>query len=299
MTSLNKKDLKNKKTLSSWLTTGYLLIIRNEENFAEKSTIRFNYARLALLVFLALSVVFAICFYLTTTILATWFDPRHQQMETNRKLVSLSLKVDSMVNEMNNKDLFIENLKMVMSGDTSANGQDPDPAVVDQQQRALSASEIGREELAPIDSIFRLRFEASDATVIPVSSSIESDLQDIYLFQPISGIISDRFNPKGNHYGTDVVAKKDEPVKCVADGTVVFADWTQNDGYVIGVQHRSNLISVYKHNSELLKNVGSFVSAGEIISIIGNTGELTTGPHLHFELWYNGMPVDPEEFVAF
>ncbi len=291
--------MKNKKTLSSWLTTGYLLIIRNEENFAEKSTIRFNYARLFLLVFLIVAVFFGISFYLTTTILATWFDPRHQQMETNRQLVSLSLKVDSMVVEMDNKDLFIENLKMIVSGDTSFLGAEADLRATEQEQRALTASEIGAERIAPIDSVFRLRFESSDSEVLPVSSSLGSDLQDIYLFQPISGIISDRFNPKNNHYGTDVVAKKDEPVKCVADGTVIIADWTQNDGYVIGVQHRSNLISVYKHNSELLKNVGSFVSSGEIISIIGNTGELTTGPHLHFELWHNGMPVDPEEFVAF
>lgn len=291
--------MKNKKTLSSWLTTGYLLIIRSEENFAEKSTIRFNYARLSLLLFFIVSVFFAICFYLTTTMLATWFDPRHQQMETNRKLVSLSLKVDSMMIEMENKDLFIENLQLVLSGDTSMLETESDIRASEQQQRALSASEISREKLTPIDSIFRLRFESADSEILPLSSSIDADLQDIYLFQPISGIISDKFNPKRNHYGTDVVAKKDEPVKCVADGTVVFADWTQNDGYVIGVQHRSNLISVYKHNSELLKNVGSFVGAGEIISIIGNTGELTTGPHLHFELWHNGMPVDPEEFVAF
>ncbi|CAD5271199.1 MULTISPECIES: M23 family metallopeptidase [unclassified Imperialibacter] len=291
--------MKNKKTLSSWLTTGYLLIIRSEENFAEKSTIRFNYARLLLLAFVVVSVFFAICFYLATTILAKWYDPRHQQMETNRKLVSLSLKVDSMLVEMDNKDLYIDNLKLVLSGDTSMLETESDLRASEQQERVLSASEINSERLAPIDSIFRQRFESADSEILPVSSSIGSDLQDIYLFQPISGIISDKFNPKNNHYGTDVVAKKDEPVKCVADGTVILADWTQNDGYVIGIQHRSNLISVYKHNSELLKNVGSFVSAGEIISIIGNTGELTTGPHLHFELWHNGMPVDPEEFVAF
>ena len=89
------------------------------------------------------------------------------------------------------------------------------------------------------------------------------------------------------------------PVKCIADGTVIIASWTQDSGYVIGVQHRGNIISLYKHNAELLKKVGSFVNAGEIISIVGNSGEMTDGPHLHFELWYNGNPLNPEEFVTF
>ena len=95
------------------------------------------------------------------------------------------------------------------------------------------------------------------------------------------------------------VAKTNEPVKCIADGTVMIASWTQDSGYVIAVQHRGNLISVYKHNAELLKKVGNFVNAGDILSIVGNSGEMTDGPHLHFELWYNGNSLNPEEFVTF
>ena len=95
------------------------------------------------------------------------------------------------------------------------------------------------------------------------------------------------------------MARENEPVKAVADGVVVFSSWTLDGGYVLGIQHRANLISVYKHNSELLKNVGSFVSSGDIIAIIGNTGELTSGPHLHLELWYKGNPVNPKDFIAF
>ena len=95
------------------------------------------------------------------------------------------------------------------------------------------------------------------------------------------------------------MAKVNEPIKCIADGTVVFSSWTQDSGYVIMVQHRGNLISAYKHNAQLLKKVGTFVNGGEIISIVGNSGELTNGPHLHFELWYNGNSLNPEEFVTF
>ena len=122
-------------------------------------------------------------------------------------------------------------------------------------------------------------------------------LSEIFFFSPIDGIISAKYDAINQHYGVDIVAKRNEPVKCITDGTVILSSWTQDSGYVIAVQHRGDLISVYKHNAELLKKVGNFVGAGEIISITGNTGELTDGPHLHFELWFSGNPVNPEEFV--
>ena len=131
------------------------------------------------------------------------------------------------------------------------------------------------------------------------ASASYGDLQEIFFFSPKVGFVSAPYNVREGHFGIDIVAKKNEPVKCVADGTVIMASWTQDSGYVMAIQHRGNIISVYKHNAELLKEVGNFVNAGEIISIIGNTGDLTDGPHLHFELWYNGTSVDPEEFVTF
>ena len=178
-----------------------------------------------------------------------------------------------------------------------------DSTVEDFSERLISTNQVDEvsssdEELAPVDSLFRREFETAGVELITISTS-ESDLRELFLFSPVEGIVSDRFNPRIQHYGIDVVAKRNEPVKSVADGTVLMASWTQDAGYVIAIQHRRNLISVYKHNSDLLKQVGNFVSAGEIISIIGNTGELTSGPHLHFELWYDGNPVDPEEFVTF
>ena len=95
------------------------------------------------------------------------------------------------------------------------------------------------------------------------------------------------------------MAKTNEPVKGVADGTVIVSSWTQDAGYVMVVQHRGSLISMYKHNAVLVKKVGTFVNAGDIISIVGNSGEMTDGPHLHFEMWYNGNSLNPEEFVTF
>ncbi|MEM9983347.1 MAG: M23 family metallopeptidase, partial [Bacteroidota bacterium] len=113
------------------------------------------------------------------------------------------------------------------------------------------------------------------------------------------GIVSEKYSSKAKHYGTDIVSKKNEPIKSVTDGTVILSSWTEDTGNVIAIQHKSNIISIYKHNSVLLKKVGDVVKAGEVVAIVGNTGKFTTGPHLHFELWYNGNPVNPERFISF
>lgn len=130
-------------------------------------------------------------------------------------------------------------------------------------------------------------------------SKYTNKLDNIYFVTPIAGLVSAGFDLSINHYGTDIVAPKNTPVKSIANGVVISADWTRETGNTISIQHQNNIISHYKHNSSLLKNVGDIVSAGEAIAIIGNTGELTDGPHLHFELWYNGIPVNPENFFTF
>jgi len=288
--------VKAKKTLSSWLVNRYLLIIRNEENFAEKSTFSFTYAKVILLSVVIFIVMLLISLFLVETLLNQWFDPRYEQMEASRRLNTLILKVDSLAMEVESKDRFINNFKRVLNGDSvelmSENPEDP----VD--ERTVSAEEVDLSSVSPVDSAFRQEFEQTDMSLLNTSGSYR-ELREIFLFSPLDGYVSAPYALKEGHYGVDVVAKKNEPVKCIADGTVIMASWTQDSGYVIAVQHRNNLISVYKHNAELLKKVGSFVNAGEIISIIGNTGDLTDGPHLHFELWLNGNSVNPEEFVTF
>ena len=119
------------------------------------------------------------------------------------------------------------------------------------------------------------------------------------LFPPVKGTISHEFNAREKHYAIDIVTSKDAPVKSAADGTVIFSEWTTQTGYVIIIEHSNNLISVYKHNSQLLKEQGSLVKTGEVIATAGNTGELSTGPHLHFELWSDGYPIDPTNFIDF
>lgn len=287
--------MKAKKTLSSALTTRYQLIIRNEENFAEKTSVGFTYSKLILFSFLLFIVVFGMSFFLVETVLEKWFDPKYEQMVLNQQLYGLALKVDSLALEVDRKDRFIANFQRVLSGDTS-DFEDPSELLRGESQPLSRPSNL---QIEPTDSAFRKDFEKSDLSLITLANVKKQELHEAFFFSPITGFISDRYNVKKGHYGVDIVTKTNEPVKCIADGTVLFASWTQDAGYVVMIQHSANLISAYKHNAGLYKKVGTFVNAGEIISIVGNSGELTNGPHLHFELWYNGNSMNPEEFVTF
>jgi len=287
--------LKNKKTLSNWLTTKYLLIVRNEENLSERSPFSFTYAKLLVFSFALMTVMLILSLYLSRTILSQWFDPRSATLEANKKLLQLTLQIDSLSYEAERKQMFINTFKSILLEDFEGidSSRAGNPQILN---RGASQSE---DELLPIDSLIRKEFEEAGEEYLGLNIQYNQELQEVFFFSPITGIVTGPFDLSEEHYGIDIVAKSDEPVKSIADGSVIMADWTQDSGYVIAIQHRNNLISVYKHNAALLKKVGTFVSAGEIIAIIGNTGELTTGPHLHFEIWYNGTPVNPEDFVSF
>jgi murein DD-endopeptidase MepM/ murein hydrolase activator NlpD len=287
--------LKPKKTLSNWLTNRYQLVIRNEENFAEKTSMGFTYSKVILFSVIIFAIIFGISLFLAQSILAKWFDPRFAQMQMNKQLIELDQKVDSLYLEVDRKDQFILGIQRVLSGDT-INFSDPAKYLRGDGQPLVKPTEM---KLAPADSAFRKEFEKSDLALITLASVRYRELQETFFFSPLTGFLSDHYDAKSGHYGVDIVAKTNEPVKSIADGTVIFASWTQDSGYVMMIQHKGNLISVYKHNAQLYKKVGTFVNGGEIISIVGNSGEMTDGPHLHFELWYNGNPLNPEEFVTF
>jgi murein DD-endopeptidase MepM/ murein hydrolase activator NlpD len=286
-----------KRTLSGWLTNRYLLIIRNEENFAEKKTLTFNYARIILILATGFIITLSLSIYLVTSVLEQWLDPRHAQMMTNRKIIELSMRIDSLEQSAQAKEVYIDNIKLILSGNDDVY-EELNPAEAEEGQ-VYSGDQVFSTSIDPVDSQFRAEYENEDLGLINLVSNNQEEISDLYLFSPVSGIVSGAYEPSSNHYGIDVVAKENEPIKAVADGVVIFSSWTLDAGYVLGIQHRGNLMSVYKHNSELLKNVGSFVSGGDIIAIIGNTGELTTGPHLHLELWYKGNSVNPEDFFTF
>ena len=139
--------------------------------------------------------------------------------------------------------------------------------------------------------------EKYNLTVLADPEKVPTD--GVFFYKPVNGTVSAHYEAAIRHYGVDLVAKERESVLATLDGTVVYAGFDSNQGNVIQLQHKNGFISVYKHNALLLKEVGDIVQAGEAIALVGNTGKLSTGPHLHFELWYKGNPVNPEEYIAF
>lgn len=256
-----------------------------------------SFARAIILGVLSLSVIFFISLVLTRTILRQWFDPVYMETENTAKILMLSDIVDSLSIAVSQKDAYLANIQGIISGNEN----------LDLKKLAEKAQAISKPD-SPVNTVF----EPSEATLSilgefgsapleisnPVGISTGS-FAEIFFFTPIKGVLTSVFAPQEDHYGVDIVAKENEPVKAIADGTVILASWTLDTGYIISVQHSNELISIYKHNSVILKKVGDLVRAGEIISIIGNTGELTTGQHLHFELWYKGTPLNPQEFITF
>lgn len=283
--------------MSNWLTTRYQMVVRNEENLAEVSSFNFTYAKVIVISLLLFILIFIAGLFLAQTVLSQWFDPRHQTMEYNRQLLTLTTELDSLKGKLRAQDRFIDNFQNILNGDVPSGSvyKKPDNINAEDLNRDINPAKISEG-----DSIIREEFEQIEVSLTSYSrNNYSEELKDIFFFTPLQGIVSSPYDLSIDHYGVDIVAKNNEPVKSIADGTVILSSWTQEGGYVIAVQHRANLISVIRHNSALLKKVGNFVNAGEVISIIGNTGELTSGPHVHLELWYNGNPVDPEEFITF
>ena len=288
--------MSQKRTFSNWLTNRYLLIVRNEEDFSEKRTIIFNYARLILLLAFIFILSMTLSVLSVNTVLKQWFDPRYAEMEANSQVLNLTIMLDSLEHEIQVKNNYIQNVKYILEG------QNLDS--LSSSNKVLSTSTLGdinlSPALSPLDSQFRAEYESSDLGLVSLNfNRSEDELRELVFFTPLEGIITNNFDPKEDHFGIDIVSQENEPIKALADGIVIMASWTLDGGYVLVIQHSGNLISIYKHNSELLKSVGNFVGSGEVVSIIGNTGELTSGPHLHFELWFKEQAVNPEDYINF
>ena len=283
--------MKERKTLSDWLTNKYLLIIRNEEDFAEKRSLNFNYSKVIAIVFSFFLVVLAFAIFLVNTVLAQWFDPRYAQRQLQKELVGLTTKVDSLELQTQLKDEYILTFRKMLVGGVSIDE-------IKKDTTTINPKEVNIDYVDPIDEKIRKEFEGEEFDVGFVGNVVKEDAIQLHLFKPIDGIVVGEYSPEKNHYAVDIVAKKNEPVKSVAAGTVIMSSWTDDTGYVIAVQHENNLISFYKHNSQLLKSIGDFVKAGDIIAFIGNSGDLTTGPHLHFELWHRGNPINPKNYIS-
>jgi murein DD-endopeptidase MepM/ murein hydrolase activator NlpD len=284
----------NKKILFDFLTQRHLLMVRDEDNFGEKFSFGFTYLRLLVVLTAGSVFLFSLSFLLSHTILNRWFNPVSQEVILKRRLIELSANVDSLSEALQTRDAFLANMNRIMAGNK------PMEDSLAGKKKQKTTQKVNLEELATEDLQLRREFETNPSGKLISYQPQKSGQRELLLLSPVpGGIVSSRYDAKIGHYGIDLVAKKDETIKCVADGTVILSSWTSDTGHVIAVQHPGNLISVYKHNSVLLKKAGNPVKAGDIIALMGNTGELTTGPHLHFELWSNGNPVNPELHVSF
>lgn len=286
-----------KQKLNDWIETKFLFVIRREDDFSVITSFTITKIRIGLLLMLLLMTSFATSLFLSKTLLARWFDPGYIESENTARIYALSETVDSLILEVNAKDRYVKNLRQVISGEE-------DESEIQERESGEGTLEINRGEIDLYKSSDATRSIISEFESMPLEESnfgrlSSSSFTDTYFFPPIQGVVVSGFTPSKEHFGVDVVAAENEPVKAIAEGTVIIASWTLETGYIVGIQHSNELISIYKHNSVILKSVGDTVRGGEIISIIGNTGEQTTGQHLHLELWYKGTPLNPQEFITF
>jgi murein DD-endopeptidase MepM/ murein hydrolase activator NlpD len=283
-----------KRSVLRKLRSRYRLLLIDERTFAERFSIRLNRLTVLLLAIAAFTVH---GLFVTAVIVFTplkQYIPGYSDQATKQNAYRSTLKADSLEVQLNIRDAYLENLRRVLQGELPA-----DSATL---FRPIDVKPTAA-DLAPsrADSLLRARSEKDEAYSLAEGRAPgdRRELSGVYFFPPLRGIVTTTFDRSEGHFGIDIVAKADAAVKSCLEGTVTMASWTTDAGYVINVQHRNNLVSIYKHNSTLLRKVGDRVKAGEAIAIVGNSGELTTGPHLHFELWLNGEPVDPQAYMVF
>lgn len=286
----NKK--KKQKRFTKKLLNKYRLVILNEDTFEER--LSFRLTRLNVFVLLSLSTIFLV---VGTTILIAFtslreYIPGYSSTELKKEAIQLNYKTDSLLQVIAINEKYYNSIKKVLYGEVSTVDFNRDSII---EATKIEASQL---DLAPIkeDSLLREKVKKEDKYNLFESAKLNSSF---VLFPPVSGTISQEYNIKDKHYAVDIVTKKDTPVKATADGTVIFAEWTTEAGYVMIIEHSMGLISVYKHNALLTKSQGDLVKSGEVIATTGNTGELSTGPHLHFELWSDGYPINPTNFIDF
>lgn len=273
-----------------WLKTAYRLVILNDETFGEKFSLRLS--PLSLIISLS-----AITIVMTTLIISLValtplreYIPGYGDVYDRKQLLRLTQRADSIEQTLVAKEEYMNNLIKVFTEKEEASPAKP------KKDSLKDYSKINSDP-SKADLEFRKEIEENKgATVSYVKPKV---LNELVFYSPVKGMVTTSYNIQEDHFGVDVVTKPDESIKAPLDGTIIYTGFTVEDGYIIHVQHSNNLMSVFKHNSRLNKRIGERVKTGEVISSVGNTGVNSKGPHMHFELWYNGTPVNPEEFVAF
>ncbi|MFH1321536.1 MAG: M23 family metallopeptidase [Bacteroidota bacterium] len=327
----------NRKKRSEKLIHKYTLEIRDEETLEKKLSFRLSRLNVFIIagLFVVLLVIFVVIIISFTPV--RYYIPGYADANISRKIIEVSFKLDSLERELNIKDLYIQNIRNILGSsikadtpagwqtasdstweeDTTNQTTDLSFAVSNNDEMSFSPTGLVQEGAkaekyknikntrSKEDSLLRQQIESGNRYDLSfydrdaVNRVSANKISRFLFFTPLKGLITDTFSLSRNHYGIDIVAPKNEAVKAALDGTVILATWSSETGFVIGIQHENNLLTIYKHNSVLLKKEGNHVKVGEVIAIIGSSGELSTGPHLHFELWYNSNPLNPQDYMVF
>ncbi len=285
------KKTKRGKNIKRKLLHKYRLVVLNEATFEERFSFKLN--RLNVFVF---STFFAVFLIAITTLLIAFtplreYIPGYSSTSLKKRALDLSYKTDSLEQALSVNGQYIASLKKVLTGDVKTVDFNKDSIL------EAARLDVNGVDMTPSreDSLLRDLVSQEDK----YNPLIDNEEPNFVLFPPVKGSISQDYDPEIKHYAVDVVAVKDSPVKAAADGTVIFSDWTADTGYVIVLTHANNLVTIYKHNASLNKEQGELVRAGEVIATVGDSGQLTTGPHLHFELWSDGYPINPTNLIDF
>lgn len=291
MAKINDKN----EEARSWverLKNKYRLVILNDDTFEEK--LSFRLSRLNVFVATGLSVITLIA--LTIILIAFTplreYIPGYSSTSLRRQALENAMITDSLRRVIANQERYVEIINGVISGNLPEydTADVVEPTGTDSIEMPPSREDSALREQVAQEERYNIFEDGTDQG---------SELANLTFFSPIKGVISGKFDPQTDHFAVDIVAAENEPILAVLDGTVLLSTWSSDEGYVIALQHAGGIISVYKHNSILLKEQGEVVQGGEAIAIIGNSGHLSTGPHLHFELWNNGIAVDPESYIVF
>jgi murein DD-endopeptidase MepM/ murein hydrolase activator NlpD len=284
----------NDKKKRNWRDK-YRFSVTNDTTFEEIWRVRLTqYNAFILITFLIFFIVGTTASLIAFTNVRE-FIPGYPDVIVRRNILMSAIRLDSLDRELALRDKYFANLNALISGNQ--------PVEIYVRQDTTKNYKTINFNTSPEDSALRVRVENEERynlTLGPSTSESVSGLAGLHFFPPVKGIISGMYDVRTKHFGTDIVTKPKALVSSALDGTVIFTGWTMETGFVIEVQHPNNIVSVYKHNASLLKETGDLVRAGETISIVGDSGELyTSGPHLHFEIWYKGSPLDPEKHILF
>jgi len=287
--SIMAKSSKKQKRVQRWRNK-FRFVILNDDTFEEVLTLKLS--PLNIFTFSVFAVLFTIG--ITTIVIAFTplreLVPGYASSRLRRESIDLALKADSLEASVRANEKYISGIQRILNGEVI------DSVLTELQSSSDSIDDVILSNPSSEDSAFRQWVEGENEFALDQNAP---ELDVPQLFAPVDGMLTSSFNQGNGHYAVDIAAPKNTPIKSCYEGTVIYSDWSSENGHTILIQHESNLISAYKHNSAILKSVGDFVRSGEAIAIIGNSGENSTGPHLHFELWFDGYAINPEEYIKF